>query len=34
MADSIMNESFFVLFYKKEKEALFEKSARKLSFRA
>jgi hypothetical protein len=32
MAGSIRNESFLVLFFKKEQEALFEKSAQKLSF--
>jgi hypothetical protein len=32
MAGPIMNERFLVLFFKKEQEALFEKSAHKLSF--
>jgi hypothetical protein len=34
MARPIMSESFSVLFCKKEQEALFEKSAQKLSFMA
>lgn len=33
MATTPMNESFLVLFFKKEQEVLFEESGRKLLFR-